>query len=378
MNLIIPDKKGTVFVTVLVLAMLMVFIIVSVSNMILQDTHIVHHIRYSTQAQYIAEGGISDALADLANEGFDDFSSISNVALGGGRYSVSLTEAEINDETRWLLTSTGEVNNVSRVVVMEVRDVSSPTMDQALSAGNNITLKANQGNITILGNVHANNDLLLKEQGDATLLQIQAYDESTGKATSSNRYTIQGDGVTVADATNSGGGKPRLSMPIFDFAYFKKVAQYQGGTYYAASQTFDSDMNISGGTAGIIYVDGYAVFSGKCKITGGFVAKGDITINAGDELTQKHDNNNRFPIFMSEAGARIKMYGKFTTDEGNILYATNDIQVETPSGKSTVVGTVIAGGSFSITANNDLTITYDRITSPESTPQIVKIVSWNR
>ena len=69
------NSKGLIFITVIVIAALMIFIIVAASNMILQDTHMVKRLRYSTQAQYLAEAGISDAMSTLATSGFSESNS---------------------------------------------------------------------------------------------------------------------------------------------------------------------------------------------------------------------------------------------------------------------------------------------------------------
>ncbi|MCK4463946.1 MAG: hypothetical protein KAU58_06510 [Candidatus Omnitrophica bacterium] len=372
------NSKGMIFVTVIAITGLMIFIIVAASNMILQDTHMIKRLRYSTQAQYLAEAGISDVLATLATKGFSEFgSSTPSPTLGDGTYSFTVKKYTVGGEDRWLASSQGTVSGISRTATIEIKDVSSPTMKNALSAGTNIAIKANAGNVTITGDIHANNDLTLKEQGGELSVVAPDSGEGTGKATSSNKYSVD-SGVSIADPANSGGGKPRLGMPIFRFDIFKQVA-IDEGVYYNSSKTFVGE-KLKGGSAGIIYVDGDVIFTGKCRVRGGFVAKGNITLNKGNSLTQASapDTGNRFPIFMSEQGSRIKLYGEFTTEEENIIYATNDIQIETPGAKSMIAGTVIAGGSFKITANNDLDIKYGEITSYEALPLVVKIVSWNR
>lgn len=374
------NSKGMIFVTVIVIAALMIFIIVAASNMILQDTHMVKRLRYSTQAQYLAEAGISDALATVATNGFSEFGSgTPSPTLGDGAYSFTVKKYTVAGEERWFVSSQGTVSGISRTTTIEIKDVSSPTMKNALSAGTNIAIKANMGNVIITGDIHANNDLTLKEQGgELSVVAPASADEGTGKATSSNNYSVDA-GVFIADSVNSGGDKLRLSMPIFRFDLFKQVA-IDEGVYYGSSQTFTDEWNLRGGSAGILYVDGDVIFNGKCRVRGGFVAKGNITLNNGNSLTQVRspETGDRFPIFMSEQGTRMKLNGEFTTVEVNIVYATNDIQIETPGGKSMIAGTVIAGGSFKITANNDLDIKYGQITSYEALPLVVKIVSWNK
>ena len=211
------NNKAMIFVTVIVIAALMIFIIVAASNMILQDTHMVKRLRYTTQAQYLAEAGISDALATIAMNGFSEFGSgMPSPTLGDGTYSFTVKKYTVGGEDRWLVSSQGTVSGVSRTAAIEIKDVSSPTMKNAPSAGTNIVIKANQGDITITGDIHANNDLTLKEQGGELSVVAPSSGEGTGKATSSNQYSVDA-GVSIADLANSGGNKPRLSMPIFNF-----------------------------------------------------------------------------------------------------------------------------------------------------------------
>jgi len=367
-------NKGSAFITVVIVSTLMIFVTVAISNMILNDTRMIMHMRYSTQALYLAEAGVSDAFAVLVTDGFsakDTASKFPKTDLGAGYYDVSVIEFE----ERVLLSSEGVVEGVSRIVTVEVEDISSPVLKNSLSAGTNIVLKSNKGSITISGDIHANNDLKLQEIGDPTVLSISADPGgATGKATCCGKYTISGN-VSIADEANSGDGRPKLSMPVFDFSTFKTEA-VAGGNYISSTATLTG--SISGGPSGITYVNGDVTFEGACSIVGGFVAKGKITLNPNNSLVQTQDAGNRFPIFMSETGSRIKLFGDFTTNQGNIVYATNDIQIETPGTGSTVTGAVIAGGSFIITANKPLTITYTEITAAEVVPEILRVVSWNR
>lgn len=363
------DKKGAVFITVLIISMLMVFIAISASNMLLQDAHMIRHLKHSTQAQYLAEAGISDALVTLGT-------SVSAItfsgSLAGGTYSGNVTKIG----TRYLITSVGTFKGVSRTAAMEVKTSYPEAMNNTLAASNDIEIKSVQGNVTIKGDLHANNDIKLIEQGPSTLIHVQAYGSFTGKVTCVN--TLDKDGnVDIDDWANSGGGKPELPFPSYDFAHIKSVAQ-SGGLYYNSNTNFtDGNPSLDGGTAGITYVDGIAKFSGTNTITGGFVAANDIKLEKPDKLTQQHDAGNRFPIFMCNNS--MKLYGEFNTVEKNLVYAANDIKIETTGGTATVLGCVLAGNTVKVVANNDVTLTYGQISGTEIIPgEDIEIVSWNR
>jgi hypothetical protein len=385
----LKNTRAAVFITVMLISMMMIIVGVAASNLLMQDAHMIRHLKESTQAQYIAEGGISRTLTSMATSGFSYTAyDSSNNSLGSGEYDIDVIKwvVDPNDpaKDRWLITSVGRAGSASRTATMEVKDLSSGALNYALAAGTNIYLKATNGMITVKGDIHANNFLTLHENGDD--IRVEAYGPLNGKATctsnKSNAYTLKpsATAIYINDRGNSGSNKPRLNMPTFDFGTFKAIAQATG-EYYTGNQPFNNNPNIgasAGNTAGITYVDGDATFTGTCQITGGFVAKGDITLNNNNTLTQVAHFTNAYPIFMSEAGTRIRLYGVFTSTGGNIVYATNNVQIETPGGTSTILGTVIAGGSFFITANNDLSLTYQNITAPGVQPIAIEIVSWNR
>jgi hypothetical protein len=394
---ILKNIRGAVFITVILISALMVLIGVSMSNLILQDAHMIRHLKESTQAQYLAEAGVGRALVGLATAtSFDAYAPpAGDVTLDPGTYTISVAHPTVGEVERWLITATGTAGSTTRTVTMEVKEIASEALQYALAAGTNIKLTANNGSITVKGDIHANNFLTL--HGQNSPVDVEPYATLAGNATCSSTKSQAYKEIGTVTFTNpaavSGGGYPRLNMPSFDFGAFKTMAETGGliggaakiGKFYSGDQTFTDTDNIDGGaanTAGITYVDGDVTFLGTpaspCTITGGFVAKGNITLNNGNALTQVAHASDYYPIFMSREGSRIKLYGNFTSTDGNIVYATNDVQIETPGGGSTILGTVIAGGSFTITANDNLELTYKNITTGNVQPIAIDIVSWNR
>lgn len=364
------NVKGTVFVISMVISMLMILIAVSASNMLLQDVHMIKRLKRSAQAKYLAEAGLSEAFATLAASSTWSASSGSGT-LGSGGYSYTISQVA----TRWLVISTGTVSGVSRTVSAEVKNLYPASMTNALAASNDIDIKSVQADVTIKGDLHANNSCMLREQGPSTLISVQAYGDATGKITACNTLLTSGN-VSIADMANSGGGKPPQTLPSFDFGYFKSVAQ-SSGEYYSSDTTFDDqDHPLTGGTAGITFVNGTATFKGTNAITGGFVATNDIKLNNNNTITQVHDAGNRFPIFMCQNS--MKLYGAFSSIEDNIVYAQNDVKIQTTGGTSSTVGTVLAGNSFTTNANNVLIFTYGAVVAPEVIPSGMEVVSWNR
>lgn len=365
--------KGAILITIVLFSMMLVMIGGFATFMIMQDIYQTKNLIYKIHAQFIAEAGVSRAIVTLLDSGFsakDTPGNFPSTSFGSGTFDVDVAQSG----TRVLLNSAGTFNNVIKTVTVEVKSLYPTAMNCALAAAGDIVMKSNQGDIVIKGDIHANGDMDLTEIGQPTAFNIQSWGSATGKATASGSYS-KGAGVTVADAANSGGSKPLLTFPSFDFGYLKSVAQASGTYNPSGNETFNG-ASLSGGAAGIYYLEGKATFKGNCTITGGFVAGGEVTLNNGESITQVHDAGNRFPIFFSND--KIKSYGILNTSEGNIMYATNSVKIETPGGISTVLGTVLSGGWYDIVANGNLTLTYQSISIPELIDTGIEIVSWNK
>jgi len=366
------NKKGQVLFFVVLIAGILMTAATAAFYMLLQDLHMTETLINKIEAQYLAEAGISAALVVLIDNGFAAKNTSSNfplTSLGSGTYDVTV----IDSGGRTLLSGVGVYKGVSKTVVVEVKDRSPSSMGMALAAAGDITIKGVSGDVIINGDLHANGDMLLAEQGSGTTFSVESYGSATGKATSTGSYSATG--VTLDDSANSGGGKPMLSFPSISFLYLKNIAIAEGTYDNRSSATFN-DASLSGGAAGIYYLEGDATFKGDNTISGGFVAGGDIDLNNNNSIIQSHDAGNRFPVFIS--GDAMSLYGIITMDEGGIMYATNSVKIRTPGGISTVLGTVQSGGWYDIVANGDLTLTYSSVSIPELIPSGIDIVSWNK
>jgi Tfp pilus assembly protein PilX len=101
--------------------LLMVIMGISIFQTTIQTRHMSTFLKNSSEAQYLAEAGIRDALATLDNLGFAARNNASNFPLtsfGAGTYDATVTETG----GRVLLTSVGTVNNVSKTVSVEVAE----------------------------------------------------------------------------------------------------------------------------------------------------------------------------------------------------------------------------------------------------------------
>jgi len=373
----VKSIRGTIFIIVMLISMLMILIGVSASNMLLQDAHMVKHLKRSTQAQYLAEAGINVALVVLAQDFSkkDTSGNFPKTYLGAGYYHVTVSEFG----NRVLLSSEGEAEGVTRTVDVEVKDLGAypEALKRALATGGDMKVHSTVGHVTIYGDIHANGDMTLQGKDASNMVKVLEQSPYDGDATCHGTYTekgsVQVDGVGI-------GGQAELDMPNFDFAYFKNVALTGGGVHYSDDTTFQgaAGEDLSGGTAGITYVDGTATFKKSAfTITGGFVAKGKIELKNSGSITQNHSSGNRFPIFMSNDECDLK--GPFNTQSGNIVYATNSATIYSAAPSVLMLGAVLSGGWIEIKPGTAVTLTYSKIESSEVIPSGgIEIVSWNR
>ncbi|MFH1791534.1 MAG: hypothetical protein ABH885_06095 [Candidatus Omnitrophota bacterium] len=362
----IKGQKGLILITVIGLSTVALMIGLYISSIVAQDSHFVRRLKYSTQAQYLAEAGLSEAIVVLINNGFSAKDTASNFPLtnlAGGTYDVTV----IQSGGRVILSSAGVVQSAERTAAIEVKSRYPEALEYSLATGGDVDIKTVHGDVTIKGNIHANGNMSLDD------VVIQAYGGQSGKATcSGSTYTAIHS--SIADTANSGPNKPMVTTPVFDFAYLKGVAQ-SSGTYYSGGKTFNG-ANITGGTAGLTYVNGDVTFKNTCRITGGFVAAGKITINNNNSCTQTQDAGNRFPIFLCTGLA--KLYGLFNTEEGNIVYSTTQVKINSNGGTAVVLGAVVSGGDLFVNAHDDVAMTYFKVTASEVVSEGLEIVSWNR
>jgi len=369
------QKKGTVFILVVLMSLLMVFIVTCVSNMILQDSHMVKRLKRSMQARYLAEAGISAAFAVLLDNGFAAKDTAGNFPLTtvstGNTYDVTVVQSG----GRVLLSSEGTASGTAISATAEVKGGTYPSgLENAMAAAGSAHIKSVGGNLTVKGNIHVNGALMLTENGSPTLFDIQAYGGYSGKATASGSYVASGN-VVIADSTNSGGAKPPQTMLNLDFSALEAAA-IANGNHISGNTTFNGG-TINGGTIGLTFVSGNAKFQGTVIVNGGFVASGNLTLNNGNFLTQNHDAGNLYPVMACQG--QLKFNGAFNTVEGNLVYSTNHVKIHTPAGSSTVVGCVMSGGAIDIEANGNCLMTYLKITASTLVPGMTtEIVSWNK
>ena len=369
------DQKGMALVMVLALVALMVVAIASVVIMIQQDVGLISAVKLHEQARYMAEAGINQGLASIKEDGLAAWSDISD-SLDTGSYSVTLTETG----GRYLLASEGTVPGVSKTVSVEVEDKTPTALNYFSGAGNNILLKihTNVGG-TIVGDLHANNNVNLYVQSHATL-DITGDVSATGTVTEGSKYhegdnkdkdlSINGDNYDTATVYE---GADRITFPVFDYPAYQALAE-DGGDYYSSGQTF-SNTTLSP-SSGVVYVDGPVTIQGTVTLNGGLIADSiDIVKDASLEQVKTGDRN----IIVAKDG-NVSVRGRLEAEEA-IVYAAQDI--ESPSNwgaEVTVNGIMLAMRDITMwNFRTDINYTHVYILPPDMTDESsgLHIVSWN-
>ncbi|MBL7158037.1 MAG: pilus assembly PilX N-terminal domain-containing protein [Candidatus Omnitrophica bacterium] len=381
---VVLNKKGVVFVSVLVISMLMVLIGVSASNMLLQDVHMIRRLENSTKAQYAAEAGISDALATLVQNGFVAKDTMFPLAdtIGEGSYTVSVTESG----ERVLLTSVGTVNSASKTVAVEVKDAVPNALYYMLCGGNNVKFRAFfLGLADINGDIHANNDITLRAQAIA-LIDIGPCpagdcDGNVSAGDDISKSTGFLGFINIAGTETEDAGM--VSFPEFDYDYYKTLAQ-DSSDYYSSNTTIGSTStttNLSPGN-GVVYVDGMLTLRGTINLTGGIVAE---KIEVRGQLNQTKDTSHNTNVIIAKGGGSpgdIKIFNELATEEA-VVYATRDFDVVAAFSVVNVTGALIAGRNIRVwDAASFVTYNHYILTpgglSGDDSDDTISIVAWTR
>ncbi len=404
------NKKGAIFLTVMAISALLIMIAVSASNMLLQDVHMIRRLKHLTQAQLVAEAGVSQALATLAQQGFsakDNAANFPSTSFGPGSFDVTV----IQSGGRVLLSSEGIVEGVSKTVSVEIKDAYPTALNYIMSAGGDITLAALLSDVEIDGDMHANNradiynvigDSELVVTGTATASNDKVY-AYTWKLFFSTSISIDGTVYTPSDwglnTHEIDGGAVPVTFPSFNLAYYKALAQ-ASGDYYAEDTVFGSHYSTTDlePANGIIYVDGDAEFRGTCNLHGGVVADSIKITNkwkffqgwSRGRLAQYDSGQNRNVILSkgTDPTDGIRVWGYLDVLEENspggaLIYAKNDFITQDVIARVDVRGCIIAENDLDVgTAIAYIDYTYSKVipdglvTGPGGVP--FEIVSWNK
>jgi len=342
-----PDKKGIAFLTTIILLGLTVVASAALSMMLLRDAYDVKRLKYSSQAYYLAEAGIEEAIAALWANNFSsaNFPIIRN--LGEGSINVTLNNSKWASDKILLISSAAVVNGVSRTVKTEVKSNVVPGFDYAVLSNGKVL-------VSQLAEVHCNTSKGAHSNSSAQggFLSNSAVDVwgylfpcyIYGDASAVGNVRARYNGVISGSQDDGAAG---VSLPPLDtdfFNYYFNQANASGDVYTPSggTQYFDG-VTLSPGN-GVVYVNGNVNIKHDVTINGCLVATGDIWINFWTEGTVTQNQVGGMPAMMSRGGD-ITVWDPATLN--GLLYAAGDIKFRSLAGAFGDIfinGSIVCGG----------------------------------
>ncbi len=353
----LKNNKGTIFITTLISTFLMTLVGGYAYEMATRDLHFVHRMEKAAQAQQLAEAGMSRAISAYSTNWTTYIGSTFSGTLDTGSYSAHATASG----SRYLLTSTGTVDDVTRSVTAEVAGATGTTaLNYAFAAGGNATIDSGTGQSpgTIVGNIYSAGNTTLDGPSSGGVLAITGSSTAGGNITSNSSVTLSG--TSTQHYTSS------VPFPTVSMSYYQGIAQ-TNGQYYSGNKSYTSTSTIPAAPAGgVIYVAGNITIEGTQTTRACLVAGGNITINKSGNTYPKVTVTapSSLPAVVSQGnftfssngngGAYLRVTGLLYS-QGNMTYSSGNHD------ELTVTGSVVSRGNITVspTAQNSMTVTYN-------------------
>lgn len=240
------NKSGAILgLVVIVLVVVNVLGIGLLSQRAMNAIEVVKGIK-STQAFWIAEGGLGMAISYLPN--MPETNPFSGT-LGNSEYNVTITPVS---PYRWTIESVGSVNIVTR----RIRVVVGPGVTTAMMMSGGLVVG---GNALVNGDVVKNTTPSFEDVFGVTKEEMQ--DNATYEYTNPSNNEMPVEKITWINEDNE----------------FKITT---GGWVGSGIMVIDGDLDISGGTFdGVIWVIGELLISGNPVINGSIFVEGEVTVD---------------------------------------------------------------------------------------------------
>ncbi|OIO39657.1 MAG: hypothetical protein AUJ72_00275 [Candidatus Omnitrophica bacterium CG1_02_46_14] len=343
------SETGTIFLATMVSMMIMILIGGFIFQLTSQDTRLVIQMKRSLQAQQLAEAGLARALSTLAAS-WSGGCTTSNVALGAGTYSTSRTLSG----GRYLVSSTGTVEGVSRTTTAEVTEPVTSAFNYALAAGSELEFEiVGQSFIVTGGDIYGGEEVELEAKASSSTITV-------GKIDSGGEIEVSGSG-TITTGTQTENA-PQVTFPTVDFSYYQTIAQ-STGTYYSGNKTFSTINSIPSPAGRVVFVNGNVTISASQSTTATIIATGSITISGGTTTISPPSSQ---PAMLTQTGT-IAISGTGASNPAGLsvtglIYSGNNFTISGNHHTVTVNGLIVAQGElegdYSGSAHNDLTVNY--------------------
>ena len=372
------DKKGVAFLTTIILLGIVIIVSAALSCMLLRDAFTVKRLKASSQAYYLAEAGIEEAIEYLWRNNFNDaiiagFSIMRD--LGDGDIDVILNTSRWASEKILLIISRGTVANISRTIKTEIKSTEPIYFDYAVLSNGKIFVT---GNSNIYCNsafgIHSNNPTTSVGAFGSGAIDIVGITSDCwvyGNASAVGGIGVRNHGHLTGTKTHQATA---VALPSFNAEFFAYYYNLAGSDYiYSGTKTFTTNL---APTTGVIYVNGNVVLEGTITVTGCIVATGDIRVNWATRGTVTQTQVGNLPALMSSGG------GIWIGDPANLnglIYAAGNIITDsqtTASNNIVINGSIISQGSTTISDGTKLD--YVKQSPPGLTTTAVGwILNWN-
>ena len=330
------DRKGAVLIYIFLVIVVLTILGVAIFNKSVSERSLAQQYVESTQAFWLAEAGVNQALSALRND--YDTASVSATELGAGEFSAQIS-ASGSDRT---VVSTGEVPSggtarSSRDIQVEIsKDIPANFYDNAIYSAGEVDLNGNS--YTVNGNVIYGDDL------DYSQNHITGTVTEDSSITPLARFDFQ----ELRDRSSAQGNVYVEDGP-------KLVNQATGLEGFPASFWYDEATN----TPNIIYIEGDLSLNGNIGTIGGFF------VVVGDVLTNP------------DAAEEASVNGVGTIE--GVIYTRGDFDVNGGAGNLNVNGGVWSGEEAELNGNSNVTYNQAYMEAIEAldlvgTPQIT---SWD-
>lgn len=374
------NKKGAAFLTAIILLGMVVIASAALSFMLLRDAFTAKRLKYSTQAYYLAEAGIEEAIAKLWDTGFDTSGSpfISRTNLGAGNITVTLNTTKWVSDNILLIISAGTVQGVSRTIKTEVKATIPTSFNYAvLSSGKTFITQSSVINCGGAIGIHSNSTARGGWFSASAIDVVGIFSHSWvyGNASAVGIVRERFHGHITGNKTNHASA---VSLPPFDtafFNYYYNLANASSDVYTPADGTQNFTTNLAPAN-GVIYVNGNVSLEGDITVAGCIVATGDIQVNYLTRGTVTQTQVGNLPALMSRGGG-IWIWDPTTLN--GLVYATGNITIFSllgDVGDITINGSIISGGD--VTISNMTTLNYTKQNPPGlATTPVGWILNWN-
>jgi len=285
----------------------------------------------------------------------------------------------VENSGRVILSSSGQVEGVSRIAMLEVKDNTPTALYNMMSSGSDMMIRALLlGWADINGDLHSNADMLLHALWSGWIdVDTCGSDCCDGSVSASGGVKInEGSAGNVTYHGSLVNGAPPVTFPNFDYTHYKNLALEggEGVDYFNGDKTWEDETLTP--ENGVVYVEGTARFRGSCDLYGGIVADRILILGSLDQ--HKSGTNN---VIISRT-MDIRVYVKFGTEEA-VVYSGRDFRIFNAGSIVNVTGTLIAARYLRawdalsyITYNHRLLYPDGLELGPSGVP--IEVVSWNR